>query len=821
MEADGTIGPAVRDGRRGLMLRNYLVTALRNLERNRLYAAISILGLAVAFAAAMLVGLYVRDEYSFEHFISGYQRVYRLEMEKVMPGQKPQPMGGAVSTAAASIALDFPEVEGAVRLALSSQWVGQGEAKSWERVAWTDPDFFKVMPFPVLAGDPVAALHDPDGLVLTRQAARKFFGEDAPIGRTLLVQEVHGADSGSPPHPMVVRAVLKDIPSATHLEQFKIYASGRAPWSRLTRQEGPLSIWDTYVRLPPGVPADRVAAGLPAFAARHYADHMDWRFRLEPLKDLHLTPETRAVDAGIAAVGALILVVAAINFVTLMTAYATRRAVEIGVRKVAGARRSQLIIQFLGETLIQVLLAVVIGVAIVELALPLANAFLRRTITFDWFDDPTLAAAILGVALLTTLIAGLYPALVLSGFRPAIALKGKGGQASGPGRVRQGLVVVQFAVLICLTIVGVTIWRQTSFTIDNLKQLNVDQIVYFVDCDRPFQQELAKLPGVTGVSCISEPAADSSPFKTFVSDPARGAIGIGAAAAGVGFFEMHGLQPLAGRFFSNDHGEDMVLDRAGAAPESQPSVVLNESGARQLGFKSPRDAVGRIISWKRTPAASPTANGAPFRSSQIIGVVKDFALQSMKHRIEPTMYFVDPAQGILFAKLKKQTMPQTLSAIDGLYRRLGHARPLEREFLSTTRLYVYRDEEVQGAIVGGCAGLAIIIASFGLFAMAAFTAERRTKEIGVRKAMGAGAPDVVRLLLWQFTRPVLWANLLAWPLAFWAADRWLQGFAYRVSLPPWLFLSASALAMLIALATVGAQAWLAARDTPASALRYE
>jgi len=811
------------------MLHNYLVTALRNLARHGVYAAISILGLAVAFAAAMLIGLYVRDEFSFEHFISGHRQVYLLGSETIIPGQKPLSIGGAISTAAAGLALEFPQVEGAARMTRSSQWVGRGEAKSWERVAWADPDFFKVMPFPVLAGDPVGALQHPDGLVLTHQAARKFFGVDAPIGRTLLVQAVAGDDPASlAPHPMLVRAVLKDVPSSTQLEQFKIYASGRAPWSRQTRQDqhrAPPTTIETYVRLAPGVSVDRVEASLPAFVARRYPDHPEWRLRLRALDEMHLTPVTRAVDLGIAAVGALIVLVAAINFVTLMTAYASRRAVEVGVRKVAGALRSQLVIQFLGETLIQVFLAVAIGLAAVEAALPPVNALLRRTIAFDWFDDPVLAAAILIAALVTALAAGLYPALVLSGFRPAFALKaGKGGQASGSGRVRQGLVVVQFAALMSLAIVGATIWRQTALSMDNLRRLHLDQIVYFgADCDRPFRQEIAKLPGVVGVSCISPGAADDSALETFVSDPVRGNVGIGMEAADVGFLEMHGFKPLAGRFFAKDQGEDMVLDRPGASPESQPSVVLNESGVRQLGFKSARDAVGRSISWKRTPALSPQAAAAPFRSSRVIGVVRDFTLWSMRRPTKPTMYFVDPQAGILFARLNKATIPETLSQIDSLYRRLGHVRPLKRDFLSDTRRdeTEFRDEVVQTSIVGGCAVLTLLMGCLGLFAMAAFAAERRTKEIGVRKAMGASSPDVVRLLLWQFTRPVLWANVLAWPLAFWAADRWLQGFAYRVSLPPWLFLSVSIATILIALATVGAQAWRTARSKPAAALRYE
>ena len=262
----------------------------------------------------------------------------------------------------------------------------------------------------------------------------------------------------------------------------------------------------------------------------------------------------------------------------------------------------------------------------------------------------------------------------------------------------------------------------------------------------------------------------------------------------------------------------MVLDRPRTGVASQPSVVLNESGVRQLGFRSPQDAVGRTISWGRL--VGPDGRQI-FRSSEIVGVVQDFTIAPNRTPIDPTLYFVDPAAGTLFARLQGRHVPETLSAIDALWRRTGHVRPIKRDFLGEAMREDYRDVEVQGAIIGGSAGLAIVIACLGLFSMAAFTAERRTKEIGVRKANGAAAADVLRLLLWQFAKPVLWANLLAWPLAFWAAERWLQGFAYRVSLPPWLFLAASAAAALIALATVAGQAWQTARTKPAAALRYE
>lgn len=807
------------------MLRHNLAVAFRNLARNWLYAGITVAGLAAAFAAAMLIGLYLRDEYSFERFISGYSQVYRLETDVLAPAQEPARTDGASSTAAANLALDFPEVEGIARLARSSRWVGGDEAKTWERVAWTDADFFKVLPYPVLAGDPVAALHNPNGVVLTRKMARKYFGVDAPIGKTLLVQAPAGdAPLFATPHPMRVEAVLEDIPRATHLEQFEIFASGGAAWSPLTLEDQlpsrSLIFW-TYVRLPPGMSADRIRAGLEAFAARHYPGPLGWRLRLEPLKDLHFTDDARTVNGDIAIVALLIVVIASINFVTLMTARATRRAIEVGVRKAIGARRRDLIVQFMGESLIYVLAAMLIGVMIVGLALPSVNAFLQRTIAFNYLSDPTLAAAILGAAVLTGVIAGLYPAVVLSSFAPAPALKGSRAQRAGSAAVRQGLVVVQFAILTGLIIVTATIYRQTSFALQNVVRLNEDQIVY-MDCEPGFKEKLAALPGVNAVACVSNEAIGDIPTKTFVKDTARGNITINTAGADVGFFETHGLKPLAGRFFSNDHGEDMVVGGPGADPLSQPSLVLNESAVRQLGFDSPQEAIGRSVDWIRPFAAPPTDEQPSFRSSRIIGVVGDFTLGSIRTAIDPTMYFVDPiSTHILFATLQGQRLPATLDSIDVLWRSTGHVRPIKLDFLGETMRQQYRDVEIQGAIIGGSAGLAIVIACLGLFALAAFTAEQRTREIGVRKAMGASSLDIVRLLLWQFTKPVLWANLVAWPIAFWATAHWLEGFAYRVSLPPWLFVCASVVAVLIAWAAVAAKAWLAASLKPATALQCE
>jgi putative ABC transport system permease protein len=385
--------------------------------------------------------------------------------------------------------------------------------------------------------------------------------------------------------------------------------------------------------------------------------------------------------------------------------------------------------------------------------------------------------------------------------------------------VRQGLVVAQFAALIVLIIGAATIYRQTSFALDNVRRLNGDQIVV-VDCE--LKQKVAALPGVDAVGCASYAALGESSTKTSVKDPVRGDITINAAGADVGFFEMHGLQPLAGRFFSSERGEDMVIDGPNAGPQSQLSLVLNESAVRQLGFDSPQDAIGKSVDWIRPYAAPPIEPQPSYLRSRIIGVVSDFTLASIRTAIDPTMYYVDPTSTpFLLAKVQGQRLPETLQSIDALWRSTGHVRPIKFEFMGEIMRSHYHGMQIQGGIIGASAGLAIVLACLGLFGLAAFTAERRTKEIGVRKALGASRIEVVRLLLWQFTKPVLLANVVAWPLAYWATAQWLNGFAYRVNLPPWLFLSSSIVAVLIAWAAVATKAWQAANAQPAAALHCE
>jgi putative ABC transport system permease protein len=822
------------------MLRNYLASALGNLGRNWLYAGVTVLGLAISFTAAILIGLYVRDEYSYDRFIPGYQQVYRLEFDLVLPGQRPKPWIGTVSTAAGNFRLDFPEAEQVARIMATGATFKQGKTITRERTLWADPGFFKIMPLPVLAGDPDAALETPDGLVVTRTMARKYFGQDAPIGRTLLVYSgVSFPGQPAGPHPMRVLAVLKDLPSNTHLAG-DIFASGRWAWSPITSDDrfpSPVNVDQlTYVRLKPGVSGEALLQRVKAFGPRHYPPAAPGapypqQFRLMPLKTLHFTaqggdlrpPGDRNVDAGVAAVGALIVIIAAFNFVTLMIARATRRAVEVGVRKALGARRRDLMAQFMGEALIYVLIATALAMILAPLILPYLNAFLQRTLVLNYLADPSLTVGVVVSALVIAVLAGAYPSFVLSGFRPVTALKGGASQPAGSAAVGKALVIGQFAILIGLIVMTATIYRQTRFALTDALRLDTSQVaMVFGPCRWSFSTAVAALPGVKATSCGGAVPLGFGDTNSLVNMPDHSQRTVQYGPIYPGFFEIHGLTPLAGRFFDRGRGEDMALDRPDPSPDAQPTVVLNETAARLLGFASPAAAVGKTINWTRWAVTGGPPRILPARPSMVIGVVRDFTLGSIRTAIKPTVYLVDPSMAqTLMIKLDGRQIPETLAAINKLWRQTGSELPAGVAFESETVQSFYQDVITQGVVIAVCAGLAIFIACIGLFALAAFTTERRTKEIGVRKAMGAQTSDIVGLLLWQFAQPVLWANLIAWPAAWWVMNRWLTGFAYRVDLPVWLFAAAMALAVVIALVTVSSQSILVARAKPVGALRYE
>jgi len=818
------------------MLRNYVAAALRNLARNRLYTGITIAGLAIGFAAAMLIALFVRDEYSYDRFIPGHDRVYRASESILNTGERPIESDSTPAMLARALKLDFPQIQYAARLTSGNfpPSVQRGNFSAAEQnLVWVDPDFFRIMPMRTIAGDLASSLDAPDGLVLTRTVARKYFGRDAPLGETLLIDK----------HPMRVTAVIEDLPSNTHLTA-DIFASGRSSYGALIHYEQvdtPLNnVVATYFRLRPGASASSMEPQLHAFVARHYPlaqyGGSTWAktrvvMHLVPLTAIHLRPSTqgafkpagdKTVIAAIAAVGVLVVVVAAINFITLMTARAGRRAVEVGVRKAAGASRGDLIVQFMGEAFLYVVFAVVVAIAMAELLLPAFNALLQRRIAFDYANDPALAAGIAAAALLVALLAGAYPAFVLSAFRPAAVLKGGLPQTTGGVGVREALVIVQFAVLIGLVLGAITIARQTYYALNQGMRLDKDQVLFMAasPCTDRLRDAMLTVPGVQKAACASASALNLTNTLDDTAIDGRHET-MAVAPVDFGFFEVYGLKPLAGRLFDRNRPSDGY--NAGA--EVNPPVVINETASKKFGFSSPQAALGHTVAWHFHTDLSKGFGGDPARPSEIIGVVPDFTFGSMREPIEGTMFMVGPKVSFyaiaLNAKLDGRHIPEALRGVDRVWKRMEGDVPMQRAFVTLFTLRLYIDVLVQGALITIAAVVALSIAALGLFALSAYTTERRTKEIGIRKAMGADTGDILKLLVWQFTKPVLWANLIAWPVSFLVLTGWLGGFAYHVGLAAWTFAAAAAAALAIAWATVFIHALRVARAKPVGALRYE
>jgi putative ABC transport system permease protein len=816
------------------MFRNYLSAALRNLERNSLYAGVSIFGLAIGFAAALLIALFVRGELSYDRFVPGHDRVFLYSERIDFPGERPLLTDVSSVRVGPAMKLDFPQVQYAARVTGQDlpATVKRGNFVSSEsNFTWVDPDFFRVMPLPAVAGDPATALDAPDGLVITRAIARKYFGQDAPIGQSLLI-------NGS---PLRVTAVIQDLPPTTHL-LFNMYGSTRAPQSPmagLEKRDTPLNnVVATYVRLKPGASAASVDAGMPDFMAHHFspeqlgADSAGTRVsaHLVPLTQIHLRPGVQggfsgetdpAILAAIGAVGGLIVLVAAINFVTLMTARATRRAVEVGVRKAAGATRRDLIAQFMGEALIHVVLAGLFAAALAELVAPAFSALLNRKIAIN-YGDPILFAALPALVLVVGLAAGAYPALVLSNFRPATVLKGGVLPSAGGALVRQLLVVVQFAVLIALILFATTITRQTLFAINQGMRLDKNQVVMVLakPCTDNLRDAMAAVPGVEKAACASAQALNLSDIGLKATVDGR-KVGVNTAPVDFDFFGVYNIAPLAGRLF--DHNRP--ADGFAAGSPSNPPLVINETARRKLGFASDQAAIGKTLTWPFHTDLDAAFGADPEKPSQIIGVVPDFTFGSMRAPIGAMLYMVGPKVSYYSLALSLRLDPNrtrdALAGIDKVWRGFEPGDPIQRFFVTEFALHSYFDTLRQAGLIMAAALVALFIAGLGLFALSAYTTERRTKEIGIRKAMGAGTGAILRLLIWQFSQPVLWANLLAWPVAFLVMNWWLHGFAYHVDQSPWPFVAAGAGALVVAWATVFIHALRVARAKPVGALRYE
>jgi putative ABC transport system permease protein len=824
------------------MFRNYLIAAWRSARRDRFYALLNVIGLSLGFAAAILIGLYVRDELSFDRFLPGYADVYRAQLTLAETGQRAQTFAQMPYKLAAEMKLDFPEIAAAVRVRSQSVGLRHGEVEANEDIETADADFFAVLGFGLLRGDPATALAEPDSIVLTRRLAEKYFGTIDCVGQSLEINRTN---------PVRVTGVAEDPPRNT-TSGFSALLSGTTSYSFLAQDDRrsawpPGEFWNedlTYFRLKPGVAPQGLAARFPGFVFAHYPkpDGLSPIFTLflKPLADVHLhpnDPDTSETDEqaktlyAVAATGFLILLLAGINFVNLVTARATKRALEVGVRKALGAMRLQLFAQFMTESITYALAGMMLGMALAELALPSLNALLDRHIAFDYSHQPVLAALPVLAAILVGLVAGIYPALVLSSFPPATVLKSRSGGPIGGGKLRLALVVFQFTVTIALVIATAVIYRQNVFASSEALRFDKDLLLTVELRGMPqyetqdgnmrrkpasveaLRARLAAVPGVQALAAAWKvPQSDKHVSSDFdrPTRPDRPKISVDTLAVDFGFFDVYGLHLIAGRDFSRDHSEDLVGEENRARLSS---AIINEAAVRALGFADAAAAIGQEI--------ASTELDVP-QHLRIIGVAPDFPLGSIRTAVAPSVFFVEPGLFDVFTlKLSGANLPATLRAIDAVWPDFVPVRPINRSFVDDRIARLYFDEAREGRLFAAFAGFAAVIGCLGLVGLSAFTAERRTKEIGVRKALGASTFDVARLLVWQFVKPVLLANAIAWPIAWWFMRNWLDGFAYRIELGPTLFVAAGSGALVIAVLTTAGHAFQVARARPVTALRDE
>jgi putative ABC transport system permease protein len=807
------------------VLRNYVVVALRNLVRNRLYASISIVALAVGFCAATLAGVTLRNDLTYEHFIPGAEDTYIAAAVALPTGHPPLYDLTSPSFVAGLLKLNFPQIGAVTRIAPAEVRMRREQTTAKETIYWADPNAFDLLPLPFLAGDLQAALRRPDGIVLTRTTAEKYFGHDDPIGQSILLDDTHA---------MTVTAVLEDLPVNETTLESGIFASGLAAYSDLNKcdrdavgelaSKGVRLCGRTYLRLRPNATVDGLQRAINDFLPRVYPKFpgMTMSVRLIRTDRVHLfeglNPGMESRLAAIGAVALAVLFTACVVFINLSTARSVRRATEVGVRKVCGASQAELVYQFLGESLMYSAFAACLGLVLADLAFPYVNAFLNSVGRLDFPHDAALAGAAAAAVLVVGVLAGAYPAFVLSSYRPSAVLKGS---ALSPGGdlTRKSLVVLQFAVLIGLLIAAVVIYRQLIYVTHDALRVDTDQMLILrAPCKPALLNELRALSGVRGAECSSEALLDRA---TFINSRLRDGrvLAVDITPLDFGIFGLYGIKPAAGRLPTD---EKIHL----GPTQNASQIVINETAVRSFGFTTAAAAIGQPL--RLSPTGLTRESGEAESSNEIVAVVPDFAFDVGLHKVRPTLYVGSnpDAKGqiqLISVKLTGRDIPETLQAIDRLKLETTTSTESSQErfflnqYIQTLYLMILREAQALGVL----AAVAVILACFGLLGLSAAITESRTREIGIRKTLGARSSDILCMLLWQFSKPILWANLVAWPVSALLLQRWLEQFADHIDLSPLTFVAAGGLALVLALATVATHASMVARAKPAKALRYE
>ncbi|GAB4032927.1 ABC transporter permease [Spirosoma jeollabukense] len=785
------------------MFRNYVKIAVRSLLKNKLYSGINVLGLALGMACSLLIGLWVKDELSYDRFLPDAERIHYVRVnfpyngEIVTNSVTPGPLQEA-------IAQSIPEVAAVAKVNYGPELlIKVGDKTSKEKGRFATSDFFGVFDLPVLYGDPKASLAQPNKIVITRKLAEKYFPVGSALGKTLQLDNDKFYTVG---------AVIEDVPPTSSLP-FEWLVNWKVQEQDWMKTWGNNS-FQTFVRLKPNTTMAQAEAAMtgiyPRFAGKNFETG---RPTLQPITDLHLYGEYKngtSVGGRIeyvrifSLVALFILLIACINFMNLATARSSIRAKEVGVRKVVGAMRSSLVGQFLSESVLTSLLAVVLAIGLVWLVLPTFNTVFAKQLTLN-LGEPVLWLVIAALVLITGFVSGSYPALFLSSLQPIKILKGRLQFGSGPALFRRALVVFQFSLSIFLIVGMLAVGKQMDYL--RTKNLGLDrENVIYIPLEgeiaqpkkvEPFRQEVMRAPSIasatTTMSLPINVQSNSGDLNWSGKDPTLQTT-VSAMAVGGGFIKTMNIKLLGGRDFQVD------------SPADSSNYLINEATAKLMGMKDP---VGKEIQfWSGR--------------GRVVGLMKDFHLNSLHQAISPLVLTFNASNtSYLLVKTRPGQAQQAIADLERITKEFNPNYPFNYHFMDEEYESLYRSEQQVNTLVNYFGLLAIVISCLGLFALAAFTAEQRTKEIGVRKVLGASVPNIVGLLSKDFLKLVLIALVLASPLAWWALSKWLGTFAYQTELTWWIFGVAGVTAVVIAFLTVSYQSIKAALTNPVTSLKAE
>ncbi len=785
------------------MLRNYIKIAIRSLLKHKLYSGINVFGLALGMACALLIGLWVRDELSYDRFWPNAKNIYFVRFQSEYQGEintnfvTPGPLQEAIAN-------DVPEVDAVTKTDWGRDYlIKVGDRKAKEFGHFATSAFFDVFDMPALQGNPKAALAQTNQIIVSRKLAEKFFPNGQALGKTLQLNNDKF---------YVVGAVVDNLPTASTI-QFDWIVNWKVQEQDWQTKWGNNSFM-TYARLNASATQTQAEASMKPLYKRHAPkEHSENITILQPLTDLHLYRDYKngKVVGGrieyvriFAVVALFILLVACINFMNLATARSAIRAKEVGVRKVVGALRSSLIGQFMSESILTSLLAIILSLVLVRMTLPTFNTLFDKQLTLS-LTEPVLWELLAGLVLVTGFVSGSYPALFLSGLQPIRILKGRLQAGSGPALFRRTLVVFQFGLSMFLIIGMLAVSRQMKFFRTHNLGLDRENVISIplegeLDSDKKLdivRRSVSQLPSVGSVSTANMLPIDIQSTSGDLQWPGKDpglATNVAAMSVGSNFVKTMNIKLVAGRDFRAD------------SPADSSNYLINEATAKLMGM---RDPVGKEVTFW-------------YGKGRIVGVMKNFHINSLHQAINPLILTYTPLNtSYLLVKTRPGQTQQALAELEGLTKSFNPNYPFTYHFLDEAYEKLYRSEQQVQELVNYFGILAVLISCLGLFGLAAFTAEQRTKEIGVRKVLGASVASIVGLLSTDFLKLVLIALVLASPLAWLALDKWLNSFVYRDTLPWWIFAFAASISVVVALATVSYQSIRAALVNPVKSLRSE